>query len=404
MRKLCSFTASTILFLGCGGKAIVDPPRDDPAGAGGDGGSTPTVVCGNARAVHDDFTAPDPFFWLGLSESQSVAGQLSIPVEPDDTTRVQARWSVTLDAAGAVVKLAARGSQADASFSLQTSGGDGVEIFTAVDELVTSVIKSGTSTAITAVPFEEEQQRWWWIRREGDHVIWSASPNGADWVELHDTVYDVPSEGLFVTFEARPRFAGQGMGFVRFDDLNTVSAPWCPAHQLSDTFVELDPARWRQQQTSAGVEFGAAGFRVIFSGAVGNARGSLTTRTAFDLRGSSVSIAAPVVADNGEASLRIGDTQGTKLGLSRTMTTMSVQHEASPFAVELDPDAAWWRIRERNGLVIYEVAGKSGDWKELWSGPTAVDLSAVEVVLEGKTDQVEKGGEIVFPSYNLAPP
>jgi len=75
-------------------------------------------------------------------------------------------------------------------------------------------------------------------------------------------------------------------------------------------------------------------------------------------------------------------------------------------SVPYDPEAhRWWRLREVNGVLHWEVSADGQEWNALLSKPTPINLTNVTLHLQAGTDnKVAYPGIAIFDSFNTAGP
>jgi hypothetical protein len=110
------------------------------------------------------------------------------------------------------------------------------------------------------------------------------------------------------------------------------------------------------------------------------------TRTGFELDDAEVTLEVPAIVDGEgvEVFFRAIDSERQVLEMGQSPTELWVRvgdlldpRESFP----LDPDVAWWRIRETDGMTYFETKVPAADWTIVASRSTPFDVSAVKMML-----------------------
>lgn len=402
----------------------------ESGGAAGTGGMVD--VCGKVDLLNENFNTPIDKDWLWDTFSDPTAamsqpmGQL---VFTKSGTMAQGGYgmiettlaydlrnkSISVEA----VKVPTAPMNAQMAFALFYDDNNNVGLHYQDGSLKFGATQSGVFDEKSSLTYDPVAMRYWRLREANGAFFWDTAPDGQTWT----------TRGQFQTSSLIAEAVGSirldaywppntiAPDEVRFDNLRgeaSTTPHWCSASTLQDDFNDNSTSHvWERSRTELDCTYAEKnGQVVVHPSPTIDAYCGYRTDAAYDLTSSAVAVEiAQMVntAANVDMNLEM-NCRGGLLRITQNLGTLTSSYaiQGSPF--EMGSSAYdgmkhhWWRIREADGTIYWEVSPDGKAWTEEGKTANPFDVSACDVFLYVETgNNVSMPGEARFDNLNRTP-
>lgn len=413
---------SALVALGCSRPWSDYDPRIEDSGS-----TSNAALCGGVGVLATGFDDGnlDQRFWFDANGSAEARdGELVLSLPPDESACSHFGTHHGYDLSGRSLGLelvSLPEPPADVAFRFWVHGREGDLLEITIDDDTVRFVASvdGDPRTLASQRYDAAQHRFLRIREADGSIYWETSGDGVEWLErAADSV-----ENLFDVHHVSLELAGQGLGNgapaeIHIDDLiggGTPPEALCPCSALTDDFEDgVASSAWDTPHAGSSCTMAEAnGTLRIAVPAEAYTPCNYTSRSAYDLRGSTLSVELvdppPLDADGYvelyfeadganyfQVRVKQGEIHCTQVADEQCTDLSSGQHSPT--------EHRWLRFREQDGTVYFETSRNGVDWQFQTSSIEPFPVDAVSVrVGAGSYGEPTGPFEVRLDNLNVAP-
>ena len=378
------------------------------------------ATCGGASALAEDFEdSLLPYLEATSTGTATIDvslghGVITLPPSASGSGRFASKWRFTLRDDRLYFEVIQPPNPCPQTFARFRVGADSdnAAVFTLRDDsLDFACLSGGAVQTQSSTSFHPSQHGWWQFREAAGTVYFETSPDGAIWTPRLQCPSPPWLDAAELVIEAGTDGTDDAPGELWIDNLNggAVSTGfWCPLSSFSDDFEDNDTSPdWRLSAQSCSVAelFGAIFLQIDAAGGACE----YAHRTLFDLTGSSAHIevvSLPSSVSDAVTYLRLTSATGNALVFRHLQGFLHwdicVANDCSTHETPYDEDEhRWWRIREAEGYVYWEMSKDGDDWSFLLAQPVPFDVHAVAPAFGVYSNNTQPLDVAQFDNYNV---
>jgi len=365
------------LLAGCGSEF---EPESGALGAGHCNGPGALSESFEDGEIDDSFRPR--IYNTGLTIEESGGMLVFTPPDGGGSGSLEARYAIDLRSSFAVVEVPeVSGGFEGKSVSMTLEQGNSYSVSMYANEdsgnpgenLLHFDVRQDASNTKNSTPYDPQKDRWWRFGEKGGVLSFGTSPDGKSWTTHQEVPAPPFVEAGILSLAMNDNATVFPIEPIRFDNLNPQGGSFCGVDRLQESFDQDLGQGWsKYEDTDCIVNLSGAYDVTVLPGGV--AQCSITTRHGYDLKGRELTVAfgsLPDPASGVSVNLTLSSGDDDRLTLQHSQgqltATSSLGSASSNGSVDLAGGPSWWRIRDKDGLLEFEVSADGASFEQVHS-------------------------------------